>query len=191
MNGLVPAVAQDAKTGAVLMLGFMNSEALTRTIAEKQAVFFSRSKNRLWKKGETSGHVLNVVSIHPDCDNDSVLLLVNPVGPTCHTGAQNCFSTRPEFGANPVINGLIATIRERKRDMPEGSYTTQMFKEGVKKIAQKLGEEAVELAIAAQYDDRQRTIEETADLLYHTLVLLEETGITLEDVEKELGKRKK
>ena len=188
MNGLLPAVIQDAGTGSVLMLGFMNREALQQTIAGKQVVFYSRTKQRLWKKGETSGNVLNVVSIASDCDNDAVLIQANPTGPVCHTGEQSCFSG--EAGL-PVLSGLISVIKKRKKTMPEDSYTAKLFTKGVAKIGQKVGEEGVELAIAAQYDDKQRCIEEAADLLFHTLILLEAKDISLADVLGELGKRRK
>ncbi|HLX12308.1 MAG TPA: bifunctional phosphoribosyl-AMP cyclohydrolase/phosphoribosyl-ATP diphosphatase HisIE [Bacteroidota bacterium] len=198
LNGLVPAVIQDSADGSVLMLGFMNREALQKTLAEKQVVFWSRSKQRLWKKGETSGNFLDVQSIALDCDGDALLISAKPHGPTCHTGERSCFGSRPSPPAplptgerGDAIAELASVIHERKMTMPEDSYTAKLFRKGISRIAQKVGEEAVELAIAAQYPDKQRCIEESADLLYHLLVLLEEKGIGLSDVYTELNSRKK
>jgi phosphoribosyl-ATP pyrophosphohydrolase/phosphoribosyl-AMP cyclohydrolase len=190
MNGLLPVVVQDADDGTVLMLGFMNREALERTINEQQVVFWSRTKSRLWKKGETSGNFMNVVSISPDCDNDSILILAHPTGPVCHTGEKSCFQ-KSSMISSPILQQLEKIIQSRKKEMPDGSYTTTLFRDGISRIAQKVGEEAVELTIAAQYNDTQRIIEETADVLYHTLVLLAEKGITLGEVYDELGHRMK
>ena len=194
LNGLLPAVVQDSDSGAVLMLGFMNREALEKTIAGKQVVFYSRTKARLWKKGETSGNVLNVVSIAPDCDNDSLLIKAKPAGPVCHTGDTSCFKDAGGSGELSFISELIAIIKERRKEMPEESYTAKLFTRGIAKIGQKVGEEGVELAIAAQYDDKQRCIEEAADLLFHTFVLLEAKGIEFSSVVGELkgrmGKRR-
>ncbi len=189
LNGLVPAVVQDADDGTVLMLGFMNKEALERTIREREIVFWSRSKQRLWKKGETSGNILDLVSIEPDCDNDALLIKVAPRGPVCHTGARGCFNDGSAGRRYAVIDKLLAIIRKRKKELPDGSYTARLFTRGLPWIGQKVGEEGVELAIAAQYQDRRRCIEESADLLYHSLVLLEAKEIEFAEVLGELEAR--
>ncbi|HUL44681.1 MAG TPA: bifunctional phosphoribosyl-AMP cyclohydrolase/phosphoribosyl-ATP diphosphatase HisIE [Bacteroidota bacterium] len=190
MNGLIPAVVQDAVDGTVLMSGFMNREALDRTRQEGVVWFYSRTKLRLWKKGETSGNILRVVSIDPDCDNDALLVRVVPAGPVCHTGERSCF---PESlrTSGQVLRALSDTIADRKKMMPENSYTTALFREGIARIAQKVGEEAVELTISAQYPDKQRCIEESADLIYHLLVLLAAKEIDLSQVTAELSSRTK
>jgi phosphoribosyl-AMP cyclohydrolase / phosphoribosyl-ATP pyrophosphohydrolase len=189
MNGLVPAIIQDAESGTVLMLGFMNVDALSRTMEEQQVTFWSRTKSRLWKKGETSGNYLDVVSINIDCDGDALLVEVRPRGPVCHTGHRSCFGKGGSSRGLPVIQKLFSIIQERKKKLPEGSYTAKLFRQGVARIGQKVGEEAVELAIAAQHQDSQRCVEESADLLYHLLVLLAEKEITLSQVSDELEKR--
>ncbi len=188
MNGIVPAIIQDANDGAVLMVGFMNREALQRTLNDQQVVFWSRSKKRLWKKGETSGHFLNVDSIHTDCDSDALLIIARPSGPVCHTGDRSCFSSAGVSGPR-ILSRLAHVIAERKRAMPSGSYTAKLFSTGTARIAQKVGEEAVELVIASQHSDKKRIVEESADLLYHLLVLLTDRGISLDDVCKELEDR--
>lgn len=188
LNGLVPAAIQDASTGKVLMMGFMNKEALDRTQAEGQVIFWSRTKNRLWKKGETSGHFLNVVDILADCDHDSLLIRVNPSGPVCHTGEETCFQGQHDLPGQ-ILPTLARIIHERKMTMPEGSYTARLLGAGPARIGQKVGEEGVELAIAAQYNDRQRCTEEAADLLYHLFVLLESKDIDYRSVYDELKKR--
>jgi phosphoribosyl-AMP cyclohydrolase / phosphoribosyl-ATP pyrophosphohydrolase len=188
LNGLVPAVVQDADSGDVLMVGFMNQDALDRTLQEKRVTFWSRSKQRLWMKGETSGNVLHLVSVHHDCDDDALLILARPDGPVCHTGEKNCFSSHHVFN---ILDKLDAIVVGRKAHSPDSSYTAKLFSEGIPKIAQKVGEEAVELSIAAQYTDKQRCIEEAADLFYHTLVLLAGKEIPLSDVYGELKKRMK
>ena len=186
MNGLIPAVVQDDGDNAVLMVGFMNREALRRTIDEQQVVFFSRTRRTLWRKGETSGNFLTVVSIVPDCDNDALLIRARPTGPVCHTGERSC------FGANSdTLHRLSSLIKERRAAMPERSYTAMLFRDGIARIAQKVGEEAVELVVAAQHPDNRRVTEETADLVYHMLVLLAERQIDLGDVEKELKRRER
>ena len=190
LNGLLPAVVQHADRGDVLMLGFMNQEALDRTLREKRVTFWSRSKQRLWIKGETSGNYLNVVSLHHDCDNDALLILARPAGPVCHTGEKNCFSTKHAFDGS-ALGRLEEVVVGRKTYAPENSYTAQLFTEGIAKIAQKVGEEAVELSIAAQYPDKRRCTEEAADLFYHTLVLLAGKDIPLADVYGELERRMK
>jgi len=190
LNGLIPAVIQDAKDAAVLMVGFMNREALQRTLNERRVTFWSRSKARLWQKGETSGHFLEVVSVIADCDRDSILITARPQGPTCHQGTRTCFGEiagRQES----ILMRLDEIIRERKEKMPEGSYTTKLLRKGAQKIGQKIGEEAVELAIAAQYPEQQRCVEEAADVLYHLLVLLAARDISFSQIEEELRKRMK
>ena len=190
LDGLVPAIVQDSVNGTVLMLGFMNQDALDRTLAEKRVTFWSRTQRRLWTKGETSGNYLNVVSLHADCDNDALLILARPTGPVCHTGKQNCFSTEFSFNQT-ILERLEEIIRDRKVNPKENSYTSKLFADGTAKMAQKVGEEAVELSIAAQYPDKQRCIEEAADLFFHTIVLLAGKGIPLVDVYRELESRKK
>jgi len=190
LNGLVPAVIQHFEDGTVLMVGFMNREAVEQTLKDRQVIFWSRTKQRLWKKGETSGNILHVVSVVPDCDNDSLLIKAKPSGPVCHTGERSCFpETSSQTGE--FLQRLETVIQSRKKEMPDGSYTTELFRKGVARIAQKVGEEAVELSIAAQYNDKQRIVEETADLLYHIIVLLTEKGIMMQDVYRELEKRVK
>ncbi len=188
LNGLVPAIVQEYQTGDVLMLGFMNQEALDHTLEEGTVTFYSRTKGRLWKKGETSGNFLRVVSLDVDCDSDAILIQARPAGPVCHTGAASCF---PPEDAGNVLGRLSKVIADRKSALPENSYTARLFKEGMARIAQKVGEEAVELSIAAQYPDAARCIEEAADLMYHILVLLAQKGIALNDVYTELEKRMK
>ncbi len=189
MNGLIPVAVQDADSGSVLMIGFMNELAVQRTIDEQQVVFWSRTKQRLWKKGETSGNFLDVISIQPDCDSDSLLINARPRGPVCHTGEASCFGKDRTNDLGTVLGRLRAIIKDRKLKKPEGSYTTRLLNDGIARIGQKVGEEAVELAIAAQYDDRKRSIEESADLLYHLLVLLEAKEIDARDVALELERR--
>ena len=189
LNGLVPAVIQDADDGAVLMVGFMNSAALERTCDEGRVIFWSRTKERLWQKGETSGNFLEVISINIDCDCDTLLIKARPRGPVCHTGARSCFPSQAEYRTGQILSRLTRIISERKVCRPEGSYTSKLFGEGEQKIGQKVGEEAIELAIAAQYSDKQRCVEEASDLIYHLLVLLAAKEITLDEVEAELEKR--
>ena len=188
MGGLVPAIIQDATTKNVLMLGFMNEEAYKKTVETKKVTFWSRSRNCLWTKGETSGHFLNLVSIQNDCDNDTLLIRVIPHGPTCHTGSKTCFGEAvPE--TEGFIRYLQSVIRGRHAEMPEGSYTSKLFNRGVNKIAQKVGEEAVETVIEAVAQNREAMIYEASDLVYHLLVLLEATGCSIADLEKELARR--
>jgi phosphoribosyl-ATP pyrophosphohydrolase/phosphoribosyl-AMP cyclohydrolase len=180
-KGLVPAIIQDASTRKVLMLGYMNEEAFEKTKKEKRVTFFSRSKNRLWTKGETSNHFLNVVSILIDCDQDSILILANPEGPTCHTGADTCFNE--SNGDNAAwLDHLKHVIRSRKTASADTSYTASLFKKGTNKVAQKVGEEAVELVIEALSNNDELFKGEAADLLFHYLVLLEDRGIGLEEI---------
>ncbi len=188
MNGLLPAIIQDAETAKVLMLGFMNREAFNKTLETGKVTFFSRTKNRLWTKGEESGNFLNVVSIKADCDNDTLLIQVNPVGPVCHKGTDTCWG---EENVEPVmfIKTLQKFIEKRYQEMPEGSYTTSLFQSGVNKMAQKVGEEAVETVIEATNGTKERLIYEGADLLYHLIVLLTSKGLSIEDLAKELTER--
>ncbi len=188
-DGLIPVIVQDDKTSKVLMLGYMNAEALQKTIEEKQVTFFSRSKQRLWKKGESSGNFLNLVSIARDCDDDTILAKVNPVGPVCHTGADTCFEE-----TNKTDNFLLhlESVIQDRRDNPSGkSYTTSLFKKGINKVAQKVGEEAVELVIEAKDNDKDLFMGEAADLMYHYLVLLAAKKYTLTEVIDVLKNRHK
>ncbi|WP_430935755.1 bifunctional phosphoribosyl-AMP cyclohydrolase/phosphoribosyl-ATP diphosphatase HisIE, partial [Saccharicrinis sp. 156] len=174
-NGLVPAIIQDASTSKVLMLGFMNQEAFDKTQAEGKVTFYSRTKNRLWTKGEESGNFLNVVSIMIDCDNDTLLIKANPAGPTCHTGSDTCFNEKNDTDI-AFLTHLQDFIDKRKAEMPEGSYTTSLFKKGTRKITQKVGEEAIETVIGAMANDDENFLYEGADLLYHLIVLLAHKG---------------
>jgi len=190
LGGLAPAIIQDNLTGKVLMLGFMNAEALAKTEETKRVTFFSRTKNRLWTKGEESGNFLNVVSIAVDCDNDTLLIQANPVGPVCHTGADTCWNEKNEADLF-FLKHLQDFIDQRFQEMPEGSYTTSLFKKGVNKIAQKVGEEAVETVIEATNGTDENLLYEASDLIYHLIVLLTSKGYRLEDLAKELKKRHK
>jgi phosphoribosyl-ATP pyrophosphohydrolase/phosphoribosyl-AMP cyclohydrolase len=191
LNGLLPAIIQDNTTNKVLMLGFMNKEAFHKTETEKQVTFFSRTKNRLWTKGEESGNFLDVVEIIADCDNDTVLIKVNPRGPVCHTGSDTCFKEH-NTGVLDFIEYLQNLIDRRKQEMPEGSYTTKLFKAGINKVAQKVGEEAVELVIEAKDNNDDLFLNEAADLMFHLLVLLTAKNHRIEDVIKVLeGRHKK
>lgn len=191
LNGLIPAIIQDNTTNVVLMLGFMNEEALAKTEETGQVTFFSRSKNRLWTKGEESGNFLNVVSIASDCDNDTLLIKVNPVGPVCHTGDDTCWGETNEESDIQFLEYLQDFIDQRKEEMPEGSYTTSLFQKGTRKITQKVGEEAVETIIGAMANDDENFLYEGADLLYHLIVLLTHKGYRIEDLARELKKRHK
>lgn len=188
LNGLVPCIIQDAGTHVVLMLGFMNEEAFQKTVAEKKVTFFSRSKNRLWTKGETSGNFFHLVDIIPDCDQDTLLVKVNPVGPACHTGADTCFN---EKNTGWDLSSLEKIIQDRKANPKEGSYTTTLFESGMNKIAQKVGEEAVELVIEAKDSNKDLFLNEAADLMYHYLVLLQAKDCSMDDVEGILRERHK
>jgi len=191
LNGLVPAIIQDASTNTVLMLGFMNDEAFKKTQETGKVTFFSRTKNRLWTKGEESGNFLNVVEILNDCDNDTLLIKVNPVGPTCHTGTDTCWKEVNKPNDINFLKQLQDFIDQRKVEMPEGSYTTSLFNKGTRKIAQKVGEEAVETIIGAMANDDENFVYEGADLLYHLIVLLTHKGFRLEDLARELKSRHK
>lgn len=179
LNGLVPCVVQDTHTKIVLMLGFMNEEAFQKTILEKKVTFFSRSKQRLWTKGETSGNTFELVDILLDCDQDTLLIKVNPTGPACHTGADTCFNEKNDGWSLSLLENVI---KNRKSNPKKGSYTTTLFEAGMNKIAQKVGEEAVELIIEAKDNNKELFLNEAADLMYHYLVLLNAKGYSLNDV---------
>lgn len=185
-KGLIPVIIQDNKSLRVLMLGYMNREAYEKSMTEGRVTFFSRSKERLWTKGETSGNYLYIKEIEKDCDNDTLLLRVDPAGPVCHTGSTSCFGGENSEG---FIRELSQIIKTRHEEMPEGSYTTKLFNKGVNKIAQKVGEEAVESVIEATNGTRDGLIYELSDLVYHVLVLMENNGVTVSDIEKELWSR--
>ena len=187
-DGLLPAIIQDADTLKVLMLGYMNQEAFDKTAETGLVTFFSRTRQCLWTKGETSGNYLHVVEMFVDCDADTVLIKAHPDGPTCHRGTTSCFDTRENEG---FLGTLQACIQQRHRDMPEGSYTTHLFTKGVNKIAQKVGEEAVETVIEAIDGNKERFIYEAGDLVYHLLVLCEQMGFSIKDLEEELAVRHK
>ncbi|QIP11424.1 bifunctional phosphoribosyl-AMP cyclohydrolase/phosphoribosyl-ATP diphosphatase HisIE [Spirosoma aureum] len=180
-DGLLPAVIQDAETGKVLMLGYMNREAYDKTVTDKIVTFFSRSKQRLWTKGETSNNFLHVREILVDCDGDTLLIKANPAGPVCHTGADTCFDEENQ-GKGQFLNYLQSIIHDRKVNPSDKSYTTTLFNRGVNKIAQKVGEEAVELVIEAKDDNDDLFKGEAADLLFHFLVLLEQKNMHLDDI---------
>jgi len=186
-DGLIPVIIQDDKTDKVLMLAYMNSEAYTKTVADGKVTFFSRSKDRLWTKGETSGNFLNVVQIISDCDNDTLLIKVDPVGPACHTGADTCFEEDNQ--GKSFIHQLEGVILDRQANPKEGSYTNHLFNKGINKVAQKVGEEAVELVIEAKDDNKDLFMGEAADLMYHYLVLLAQKGYRLDEVEAVLRER--
>ncbi len=187
-DALLPVVVQDSATLKVLMVAYMNREAFEKTVATGRATFYSRSRGQLWTKGETSGNFIEVVAMYPDCDNDTLLLMGRPVGPACHRGTLSCFDTPDSEG---FIRRLQAVVQQRHREMPEGSYTTHLFNKGVNKIAQKVGEEAVETVIEAIDNNKERYLYEASDLIYHLLVLNEQMGLTLADVETELASRHK
>jgi phosphoribosyl-ATP pyrophosphohydrolase/phosphoribosyl-AMP cyclohydrolase len=188
-EGLIPAVVQDAQTREVLTVAYMNEEALRLTLERGETHFWSRSRQQLWHKGETSGNFQKVRAVRLDCDSDAVLVEVEPLGPACHTGAYSCFEVEPRFEA--TLQQLYDLIEKRKEMRPEGSYTTKLFDAGIDKIVKKLGEEAVETIIAAKNDSTERIVEETSDLLYHLIVTLVEKGVTLEEIRQELVKRRK
>ena len=190
-NGLIPAIIQDAAASKVLMLGFMNEEAYEKTKAERKVTFYSRTKERLWTKGEESGNFLNVVSISVDCDDDTLLIKVNPVGPVCHKGTDTCWGEENAADDILFLKTLQDFIDKRKEEMPEGSYTTHLFTKGVRKITQKVGEEAIETVIGAMANDDENFLYEGADLLYHLIVLLTHKGYRIEDLARELKSRHK
>lgn len=189
-TGLVPAIIQDQQTGKVLMLGYMNQAAYEKTMATKKVTFYSRSKQRLWTKGEESGNFLNLVDIRNDCDHDTLLLKVRPEGPTCHKGTDTCWGENndAQFG---FLTTLEEVIHNRKENLSDKSYVASLFKKGINKIAQKVGEEAVEVVIEAKDDNEQLFLDESADLLFHYLILLQAKGYTLKDVEAVLKNRHK
>ncbi|MBQ6081005.1 MAG: bifunctional phosphoribosyl-AMP cyclohydrolase/phosphoribosyl-ATP diphosphatase HisIE [Bacteroidales bacterium] len=187
-DGLLPVIIQDADTLKVLMLGYMNEEAFNKTLDTQLVTFFSRTRQTLWTKGETSGNFLHVVDMFADCDADTLLVKAHPDGPTCHRGTTACFDTRENEG---FLGTLQACIQQRHRDMPEGSYTTHLFTKGVNKIAQKVGEEAVETVIEAIDGNKERFLYEAGDLVYHLLVLCEQMGFSIKDLEEELAIRHK
>ncbi|MBP3688767.1 MAG: bifunctional phosphoribosyl-AMP cyclohydrolase/phosphoribosyl-ATP diphosphatase HisIE [Bacteroidaceae bacterium] len=188
-QGLVPAVIQDYVTRHVLMLGYMNEEAYRKTVETGKVTFWSRSRNTLWTKGETSGNFLNVIEIKNDCDGDTLLVLVRPDGPTCHTGADTCWGEKNEQNPLLFLAELQDFIEKRHEEMPEGSYTTSLFKDGLNRMAQKVGEEALELVIEACNGTDERLIYEGSDMLYHLIVLLTSKGLRIEDMVAELRER--
>ena len=188
LNGLVPAIIQDAATQKVLMLGFMNEEAYNKTIETKLVTFWSRTRNKLWTKGEESGNFLDVVEVLPDCDSDTLLIKARPRGPVCHTGQDTCFNEKNTKGM-AFIDYLQHFIQKRRREMPEGSYTTKLFTRGINRMAQKVGEEAVEVVIEAKDQHDDLFLGEAADLIYHLIVLLTAKGFSLDDVAAVLESR--
>ncbi len=188
-GGLVPAIIQDPTTGKVLMLGYMNQEAYEKTMATGKVTFYSRSRQCLWTKGETSGNYLHLVSISVDCDNDTLLVKATPDGPTCHTGTDTCWGEKNETNPLLFLSELQDFIIKRHEEMPEGSYTTSLFKDGLNRMAQKVGEEALELVIEAVNGTNDRLIYEGSDMLYHLIVLLTSKGLRIEDMARELQER--
>ena len=190
-DGLIPTIVQNAATGQVLMLGYMNREALLSTVKSGNVTFFSRSKGRLWTKGETSGHFLKLVSVVPDCDDDALLILANPIGPTCHEGTQSCFGDTVSTQAQQLafLGQLENVIAQRIADKPEGSYTARIWSQGPSRIAQKVGEEGVEVALAAVTLEDERLVSETADLLFHLALLLKSRNLSIAHAIKELEQR--
>ncbi|GAA4886517.1 bifunctional phosphoribosyl-AMP cyclohydrolase/phosphoribosyl-ATP diphosphatase HisIE [Ferrimonas pelagia] len=188
MDNLVPAVVQNHLTGRVLMLGYMNDDALANTVETGKVTFYSRSKNRLWTKGEESGNVLELVTLGTDCDNDAILVQARPVGPTCHLGSESCFD---DSANQPFLNKLAAVVSERRDAPADSSYTASLLKGNPRRVAQKVGEEGVEVALAAATNDRENLIDETADLLYHLTVLLEQQNLPMEAVIGKLAERHK
>ena len=188
-QGLVPAIIQDAETKNVLMLGYMNEEAYRKTVETGKVTFWSRTRNTLWTKGETSGNFLNVVEIKNDCDQDTLLVKVRPNGPTCHKGTDTCWGEKNESNPLLFLSELQDFIEKRHEEMPEGSYTTSLFRDGLNRMAQKVGEEALELAIEACNGTDERMIYEGSDMLYHLIVLLTSKGMRIEDMAAELRER--
>lgn len=188
-RGLVPAIVQDARTREVLTLAYMNRESLALTLETKQTWFWARSRQRLWHKGESSGNTQDVVAILSDCDNDAIVVLVNPAGPACHKGTRSCFGLESTDVSN-VLDELYALIQNRERERPEGSYTTYLFDKGLDKILKKVGEESAETIIAAKNDEQKPFVSEVSDLIYHLLVLLVAKGVSLDEVREELAQRR-
>ena len=190
-RGLIPAIVQDAATREVLTLAYMNRESLARTLETKQPWFWSRSRNELWHKGETSGNTQEVINLSLDCDRDAIVVLVKPAGPACHSGAVSCFDTGTQHALGSLLDELYELIEGRERERPAGSYTTYLFEEGLDKILKKVGEESAETIIAAKNDDDARLTAEASDLLYHLLVLLVARGVSLTDIAEELASRRR
>lgn len=190
VDNMMPAIVQDAFNGTVLMLGYMNQQALEKTLSLGQVTFYSRTKQRLWTKGETSGDVLTVKDISVDCDNDTLLIMATPAGPTCHLGTQSCFDKSKGFDLD-FIGQLNSVIDQRYQNPDEKSYTASLFESGVKRMAQKVGEEGVEVALAAATNDRNELINESSDLLYHLLVLLRSQDVPLSEITDNLRSRHK
>ncbi len=191
-KGLIPAIVTDASSGAVLTLAYMNRESLEISLREGRTCFWSRSRQELWRKGETSGNVQYIVDITADCDRDALVVRVNKTGPACHLGNDSCFCDKLFIGSQPEpfsVKGLYRLLEGRKADLPEGSYTTYLFQKGVDKILKKVGEECTEVIIAGKADDKKETVYEIADLMYHVMVLMVEMGISVEDVMAELASR--
>jgi phosphoribosyl-ATP pyrophosphohydrolase/phosphoribosyl-AMP cyclohydrolase len=190
-DGLLPAVVQHADTGAVLMVGYMNREALRETLSRRHVVFFSRSKQRLWEKGETSGHFLELAQIRTDCDRDALLVTARPLGPVCHEGTATCFGDEPVTKGERLafLAALEGVIEQRMAESPQGSYTARLFAEGPKRIAQKVGEEGIEVALAAVVETDDKVVSESADLIFHLLVLLRSRGLSFQSVVAELQSR--
>ncbi len=192
VEGLVPAIVQDFQSSQVLMMGYMNPEALEKTLETEQVTFFSRTKSRLWTKGETSGNVLQLKTISLDCDNDTLLVLVDPIGPTCHTGTTTCFDADQQEASQLVwLHQLESLLAARKDADPDSSYTASLYASGTKRISQKVGEEGVEVALAATSGDKAELVCESADLIYHLLVLLQDQGLSMNDVINKLKERHK
>lgn len=189
MNGLVPAIIQDSRTLKVLMLGFMNEEAFDKTVATKRVTFYSRNRKCLWTKGETSGNYLNVVDIQNDCDNDTLLIKVVPEGPVCHLGTDTCWGEANTSNPLLFLSSLQDFIEKRHEELPENSYTTSLFKDGINRMAQKVGEEALETVIEAVNGSNERLVYEASDMFYHLIVLLTEKGLRIENIADELRKR--
>jgi phosphoribosyl-ATP pyrophosphohydrolase/phosphoribosyl-AMP cyclohydrolase len=190
-GGLVPAIVQDADSGAVLMLAYMNREALDETLKRRRAVFYSRSKQRLWEKGETTGHTLEVVEVAVDCDNDTLLVTARPRGPACHNGTLTCFGDAPRAAATAIgfLAKLEGIVAQRAAEKPETSYTARLLEKGIAKVAQKVGEEGVEVALAGVAEDNDKVLAESADLVFHLLVLLRARGLSLKQVVDTLESR--
>ena len=192
-HGLIPAIVQDVRTREVLTLAYMNAESLTRTVETKETWFWSRSRNELWHKGETSGNTQKVVELLLDCDGDAIVVLVEPRGPACHTGARSCFESASAYEqstSDQLLDRLYDLIKERKENRPAGSYTTYLFNEGLDKILKKVGEESTETIVAAKNNEDDRLIAEVSDLVYHLIVLLVARGISLDQIRAELGRRR-
>ena len=192
-RGLIPAIVQDVRTREVLTLAYMNAESFARTVETKETWFWSRSRNKLWHKGETSGNIQKVVELLLDCDGDAIVVLVDPAGPACHTGAQSCFETSRSYkqtNSDQLLDRLYGIVKERNEQRPEGSYTTYLFNEGLDKILKKFGEESTETIVAAKNDEDERLVAEVADLVYHLIVLLVARGISLDQIREELARRR-